>query len=71
VRFSVLAVADSGTATPLTPVVANGISQPSQALDVDLSRAAGARTVRLRVDADGSSAQDWAVWVEPHVIGRP
>ena len=71
VRFSVFAVADNGTATPLTPVVANGISQPSQALDVDLSRAAGARTVRLRVDADGSSAQDWAVWVEPHVIGRP
>ena len=71
VRFSVFAVADNGTATPLTPVVANGISQPSQALDVDLSRAAGARTVRLRVDADGSSAQDWAAWVEPQVIGRP
>ena len=71
VRFSVFAVAENGTATPLTPVVANGTSQPPQALDVDLSRAAGARTVRLRVDADGSSAQDWAVWVEPHVIGRP
>ncbi|MGH8899289.1 MAG: PASTA domain-containing protein [Egibacteraceae bacterium] len=42
-----------------------------QQLDIDLSPYEGARTISLRVDARGTSAQDWAVWVDPKVEGRP
>ncbi len=39
-----------------------------QSVDVDLSAYAGHSAVfYLRVDAAGSSAQDWAVWVNPNI----
>lgn len=39
------------------------------ALDVDLSAAAGATAIQLRVEAGVSSLQDWAAWITPRVEG--
>jgi len=38
-------------------------------LDVDLSAVRGARTLRLRVEAGPTAAQDWAAWVKPRIEG--
>jgi hypothetical protein len=41
-------------------------------IDVDLSGYAGASgALLLRVDALGSSGQDWAVWADPHIERQP
>lgn len=41
-------------------------------IEVDLSGYAGASgALQLRVDALGSSGQDWAVWVDPHIEREP
>lgn len=38
---------------------------------VDLSRFEGKEIrIELRVDAGGTAAQDWAVWVNPRITGR-
>jgi hypothetical protein len=43
-----------------------------QEIWVDLSaHAGGTGEISLRVDALGSSSQDWAVWVEPHIARGP
>jgi hypothetical protein len=38
-------------------------------LDADLTAAAGAQVIRLRVNAGPDSSQDWAVWLAPRVEG--
>lgn len=70
VRFLVLALDAAGVASLLdSRDVARG-DTPAP-LDLDLSSATGAPVLRLRVEAAGSAAQDWALWVEPVVKGRP
>jgi hypothetical protein len=39
----------------------------TRGIDVDLSSAAGATNIALGVLAGASSAEDWAVWVDPRV----
>ncbi|NOU11409.1 MAG: hypothetical protein HOO98_15530 [Nitrospira sp.] len=47
-------------------------SQSLDTIDVDLSAYAGQSiSIELRVDAGGSSGQDWAAWVSPTIIGVP
>jgi len=71
VRFEVLGVGEDGKATPLEPTVEITPSDPARDLDVDLSPAAGAPVLRLRVVAlNQDAAQDWALWAAPRVEGR-
>jgi PASTA domain/NPCBM/NEW2 domain len=67
--FVVLTVSDNGATTELHRV--RNVAGDGQLtdIDIDLSRAAGLRVLRLRVEAGTTSAQDWAVWVNPRVEG--
>jgi hypothetical protein len=67
VEFIVSAVDGDGDVNELGRVQTS-VGQPLVDVDVDLSDAAGARTLRLRVEANGTSAQDWACWAEPRVV---
>jgi hypothetical protein len=49
----------------------SGLDGVIRKIDANLSAAAGAQTLSLRVEAGPSSAQDWAVWVNPQLAGRP
>jgi hypothetical protein len=69
VDFTVLVVDDSGNARRAGTVRDSAQDKRRQVLEADLSPFAGARTLRLRVDAGSTSAQDWAVWIGPKVVG--
>jgi hypothetical protein len=72
VRFEVAGVNEDGTAQVLSPTAEIAASDSPGLLDVDLSPAAGAEVLRLRVVAlNPEAGQDWAVWVDPQVEGRP
>jgi PASTA domain len=63
VTFSVSAVLSSGSTVSL---MSRGVGSPlGGTFDIDLSPAAGATVLLLTVDAGGSAAQDWAIWVNP------
>jgi hypothetical protein len=69
VDFTVLVVDDSGNARRAGSIQDSAVDKRRHRLEADLSPFAGARTLRLRVDAGSSSAQDWAVWIGPKVVG--
>jgi hypothetical protein len=71
VDFTVLVVGDQGPPRVAGTVRDSGLDGQRRHLDVDLSPFAGARTLRLRVDAGSSSDQDWAVWIDPTFGGKP
>jgi len=70
VRFSVWYAASpdgSGTKTKLAEVD-DRHDGSLKAIDADLSQFVGSSgAIVLRVDSKGSSAQDWAVWVDPRI----
>ncbi len=69
-EFVVFAVGADGTATQLGPAVPDaGNDGQLRTIDVDLSEHVGLQTIRLRVNAGVTSAQDWAAWVNPRVEG--
>jgi hypothetical protein len=68
-EFVVLAVDEDGTATELARIPDAGNDGQLRTVDVDLSKQVGLRTIRLRMEAGATSAQDWAAWVEPRVEG--
>jgi hypothetical protein len=65
--FVVLAVFPNDAVKEMSRTHDVGSNQTLIPIDVDLSSAAGATKVRLRVDAGATSAQDWASWVAPTV----
>jgi hypothetical protein len=69
VDFTVLVVDDNGNARRAGGVHDSASDKRRQLLEADLSPFAGARTLRLRVDAGDTDAQDWAVWIGPKVVG--
>jgi hypothetical protein len=71
VDFRVFVIDDKGTARLAGSVHDSGLDGQRRKLSLDLSPFAGARTLRLRVDAGPTSAQDWAVWIDPKVAGSP
>jgi hypothetical protein len=72
VDFEVLAFGGSLGDTPklVTKVHDSGLDGVIRPIDVDLSGFAGATKIALRVEAGPTSAQDWAVWINPKVEGR-
>jgi len=70
VDFSVLVVDAQGHAQVAGTVHDTAPDQQRRHLGIDLSSFAGAQTIRLRVDAGPTSAQDWAVWIAPKVGGH-
>jgi hypothetical protein len=71
VDFTVLVIGKQGTPRVAGTVRDGGLDGLRRHLDIDLSPFAGARTLRLRVDAGPSSDQDWAVWIDPTFGGKP
>jgi PASTA domain/zinc-ribbon domain len=71
VDFTVLVIGKHGTPRVAGTVHDSGLDGQRRHLDIDLSPFAGARTLRLRVDAGPSSDQDWAVWIDPTFGGKP
>ena len=69
--FTVLVIGKQGTPRVAGTVHDSGLDGQRRHLDIDLSPFAGARTLRLRVDAGPSSDQDWAVWIDPTFEGKP
>lgn len=70
VDFTVLVIGKQGTPRVAGTVRDSGLDGQRRHLDVDLSPFAGARILRLRVDAGSSSDQDWAVWIDPTFGGK-
>ncbi len=67
--FVVLAVLPGGAVREMGRTHDLGSDGILRSIDIDLSSAAGATKVRLRVEAGATSAQDWASWVAPRVEG--
>lgn len=67
--FVVFVVSEDGKATELGQVADAGNDRLLRRFDFDLSEHVGAKTIRLRMEAGASSAQDWAAWIDPRVVG--
>lgn len=73
VTFSVVAVRPGRAVVPLASKTLSS-TDPPFVLEVDLAATAGAEgatVLRISVAADGSADGDGALWVEPHLEGRP
>jgi len=68
-EFVVIGFAPNGAAVQLARVHDTAADGNLVPIDVDLSRVAGSTSIRLEVDAGATSAQDWAVWINPRVGG--
>jgi hypothetical protein len=55
--------------TTLAPVSDSGSDGVLRTIDVDLTRFAGATSLKLHVDAGSDSSQDWMSWVAPRIEG--
>ena len=68
VKFVVWIIVAPGYAAPIAEI-SDSYDGTLQTIDVDLSPYANRKAhFILRVDANGSSAQDWAAWVEAKII---
>ncbi|GEK19822.1 PASTA domain-containing protein [Cellulomonas xylanilytica] len=67
VTFRVIAVMPNDDRVEVHAVADTGADGVLRAIDVDLSRVAGARRIVLRVEAGETAAQDWAAWISPTI----
>jgi hypothetical protein len=67
--FIVQAVHPGGATTTFVEQFDTAADGKLVPLETDLTAAAGAQVIRLRVNAGPDSSQDWAVWLAPRVEG--